>query len=105
MPDGEERSSETPYALYGAYELYKKFKENFDPLVLHGVGPIDITLLYHYADGENNREVMWELMSSAFKNENDKEEFLNNPTLKNIIRESSKNLYFNKDIYSRVINI
>lgn len=97
LPDGEERSSETPYAFYSAYELYKKFNENFDPLVLHGVGPIDIILLYHYADGENNREMMWELMSSTFKNEHDKEDFLNNPTLKNIIRESSKNLYFNKD--------
>ncbi|MFJ7827472.1 hypothetical protein [Psychrobacillus sp. NPDC096623] len=97
LPDGEERSLETPYALYGVHELYKEFNGNYDPLVLHGVGPIEIILLYYYADGENNREVMWELMSSAFKKEHDKEDFLENPTLQNIIREGSKNLYFNKD--------
>ncbi|MEK3980797.1 hypothetical protein MKY37_17345 [Psychrobacillus sp. FSL K6-2836] len=97
LPDGAEVSLETPYALYGVHELYKKFNENFDSLVLHGFSPIDITLLYHYADSENNYEVMWELMSSEFKNENDKEEFLKNPTLRNIIGESAENLYFNKD--------
>ncbi|SDN98188.1 hypothetical protein SAMN05518871_10910 [Psychrobacillus sp. OK028] len=97
LPDGEERSLETPYALYGVHELYKEFNRNFDPLVLHGVGPIETILLYYYADGENNREVMWELMSSAFKKEHDKKDFIDNPTLQNIIREGSKNLYFNKD--------
>lgn len=97
LPDEEERSLETPYALYNVHELYKEFNRNFDPLVLHGVSPLDIVLLYHYANGENNREVMWELMSSTFKKEHVKEDFIKNPSLQNIIRESSKNLYFNKE--------
>ena len=97
LPEGVEKSLETSYTRYGIQELYKKFNENLNPLVLHGVGPIDIILLYHYADGQNNHEMMWELMTSAFKNEYEKEEFLENPTLQNIIRESSKNLYFSKE--------
>jgi len=97
LPDGVEKSLETPYTMYGIHELYKKFNENFNPLVLHGTGPMDITLLYHYADGQDNHEMMWELMTSAFKNEYKKEEYVENPTLQNIIGDSAKNLYFNKE--------
>lgn len=97
LPDGVEKSLETPYTMYGIHELYKKFNENFNPLVLHGTGPMDITLLYHYADGQDNHEMMWELMTSDFKNEYKKEEFVENPTLQNIIGDSAKNLYFNKE--------
>ncbi|MER2171218.1 MAG: hypothetical protein ABS938_11345, partial [Psychrobacillus psychrodurans] len=97
LPDGEEMSLESNEASNRILDLYERFNENFDFSVLHGVGPMDITLIYHYADDENNHEVMWELMSSTFKNENSKEDFIENPTLQNIIRESSKNLYFNKD--------
>ncbi|MEK4084957.1 hypothetical protein [Psychrobacillus sp. FSL K6-1415] len=97
LPDEVEKSLVTPYSRYGIHELYKKFNENLNPLILHGVGPVDIILLYHYADEQDNHEMMWELMTSAFKNQYDKEEFLENPVLQNIIRESSKNLYFNKD--------
>lgn len=97
LPDGEEMSLESNEASNRILDLYERFNENFDFSVLHGVGPMDITLIYHYADDENNHEVMWELMNSTFKNENSKEDFIENPTLQNIIRESSKNLYFNKD--------
>lgn len=97
LPDGEEMSLESNEASNRILDLYERFNENFDFSVLHGVGPMDITLIYHYADDENNHEVMWELMSSTFKNENSKEDFIENPTLQNIIKESSKNLYFNKD--------
>ncbi|MEK5147830.1 hypothetical protein MKX53_12505 [Psychrobacillus sp. FSL K6-4615] len=97
LPDGVENSLETPYTMYGIHELYKKFNENFNPLVLHGTGPMDITLLYHYADGQDNHEMMWELMTSDFKNEYKKAEFLENPTFQNIIGDSAKNLYFNKE--------
>ena len=97
LPDGEEKSVESNEASISLLELYERFNENLNPSVLHGVGPMDITLLYHYADKEDNREMMWELMSSSFKNEHDKRDFIENPTLQNIIRESSKNLYFTKD--------
>ena len=97
LPDGEEKSLESNEASISLLELYERFNENLNPSVLHGVGPMDITLLYHYADKEDNREMMWELMSSSFKNEHDKRDFIENPTLQNIIRESSKNLYFTKD--------
>ncbi|MCZ8540424.1 hypothetical protein [Psychrobacillus psychrodurans] len=97
LPDGEEMSLESNEASNRLLDLYERFNENFDFSVLHGVGPMDITLIYHYADSENNHEVMWELMSSTFKSENSKQDFIENPTLQNIIRESSKNLYFNKD--------
>ena len=97
LPDGEERSLESNEATISLLELYERFNENLNPSVLNGVGPMDITLLYHYADREDNHEMMWELMSSSFKNEHDKKDFIENPTLQNIIRESSKNLYFTKD--------
>ena len=97
LSDGTEVSLETPYALYEVHELYKKFSKNFNPLVLHGVSPIDIILLYYYAESENNPEVLWELMNSDFKTKYKKEEFIENPTLQNIIGDSAKNLYFNKE--------
>ena len=50
-------------------------------------------------------KMMWELMTSEFKNEYKKETFLENPTFQNIIGDSAKNLYFNKNIKSRTIII
>ena len=47
--------------------------------------------------GKITMKMMWELMTSDFKNEYKKETFLENPTFQNIIGDSAKNLYFNKE--------
>lgn len=96
LPEEQITSLEFAITNNGIDELYKIFNENFDSEKLHGIGPIEITLLYDYADQKNNHEMMWELMSSSFKNNNDRESFIEQPFITNIIGDSAKNLYFNK---------
>jgi|GEM_PF-6102199 len=78
----------------GFGELYEKFNEDFDPLVLHGIDPIGIALLYEYASKQNNHEMMWELISEAAILSWDKEAFLKDPAIRSIINDSSDKIYY-----------
>ena len=78
----------------GFGELYDKFNEDFDPLVLHGIDPLLITLLYEYASIQNNHEMMWNLISEAAILSWNKEAFLEEPTVRISIPQSADSMYY-----------
>lgn len=78
----------------GFGELYDKFNEDFDPLVLHGIDPISIALLYEYASLQNNHEMMWNLISEAAILSWNKNAFLKEPTVRINIPQSADSMYY-----------
>ena len=76
---------DTPY-------LYKNFIQSFDTKNLHGIGPIEIAVLYDYAHDQNNLYMMWELLSEEVKQQLSKETFLENPV--DLILDTSTMLHY-----------
>ncbi|QGM29437.1 hypothetical protein GI482_03060 [Bacillus sp. N3536] len=72
--------------------LYKRFGESFDTKHLHGIGPIEIAVLYDYAEDQHNLDMMWKLLSDDVRLESSKGSFFKSPV--SLIAESSTMLYY-----------